>query len=322
MGVLSVVVYNTRYMSEFFSIIVPIYNEAGNITPLFEKIRAVMKPFSNWEVIFVNDGSYDESDVELQRLCHTYPRVRVIEFVRNFGQTAAWAAGFDHAKGDYLITLDGDGQNDPGDIPRMIELMKKKQADVVTGWRKHRKDPFIRGLMSQVANGLVNWLTGSHIRDTGCSLRILKKAVVENLVLYGEMHRLLPFLLSGYGVRMIETPVHHHPRTIGKSKYGLSRMFKVVMDVIVVKFLVSYRTKPIYMFGSLGSVFLVLSGIFSVLVVVRKIAFGGEWISPIFFVMTNFFTIGVVLIMMGLMMEVQVRTWFEGTGKKSYEVKK
>ncbi|NMB57383.1 glycosyltransferase family 2 protein [Candidatus Beckwithbacteria bacterium] len=310
-------------MKTDISIIIPVYNEEGNISKLFQKIQAIFEKIDKtWEIIFINDGSSDKSEAEILNLSKNNPQIKLISFVRNFGQTAAWSAGFDYAQGKILITMDADLQNDPEDIPMMLEIMEKEKADIVNGWRKNRQDPFLRSIVSKMANKIINWMMESNIKDSGCSLRIIKKSAIQDLKLYGEMHRLLPFLLAGYGAKTIQIPVKHHPRIIGKSKYGFSRTFKVLLDMITIKFLISYQTKPIYMFGQVGFGFLVLSVLTALLVIVRRIFFNGAWISPLFFVMSNFFTVGILCVLMGLLAEIQVRSWFEGTGKKPYLIKK
>ena len=304
------------------SVIIPFYNEEGNLESLFSEINESLNKITrNWELILVNDGSNDTSEVEAKKIVNANNNVRLVSFTRNFGQTAAWAAGFDLAKGNLLITLDGDGQNDPADIGRMIEVMEINKADVITGWRKKRQDSFSRSFMSKMANRIVNWAMKANIHDSGCSLRIIKREAIKDLILYGEMHRLFPFLLAGTGMRVIEHPVNHRPRTKGKSKYGFSRTFKVILDLITIKFLSSYSTKPIYMFGKFGFSFFGLSVISAIFVLVRSIVFSGEWISPMLFVTTTFFTVGVLCILMGLLAEIQVRAWYESSNKKSYQIK-
>ncbi len=299
------------------SIIVPIFNEEGNIKPLSHKLAEALYEF-DYEILMINDGSTDNSLLELQKESKQNNRIKIINFVRNFGQTAAWACGFDYAKGDILVTIDADLQNDPIDIPHMLKLMKIENADIVAGYRKNRKDPLLRSTLSKTANKIINWIMKAEIKDSGCSLRLIKRSAVQNLTLYGEMHRLLPFLLNGYGAKIVQTPVKHHPRTIGVSKYGLNRTFKVILDVITVKFLTTYQTKPIYMFGTLGFGMIFFSILSAILVFIRKIFLGGVWISPLFFITMNLFLFGLVTIMMGLLAEIQIRGWYESSNKKSY----
>ena len=304
------------------SVIVPFYNEEGNLINLFTELKnSLDKLDKDYEIIFINDGSNDNGELEVNKLIKENSSVKLISLSRNFGQTAGWSAGFDNAKGDLLITIDADGQNDPADIGKMIELLQKENADIVNGWRKNRKDPFLRSLMSKAANKIVNWSMKVNIHDSGCSLRIIKKEAIKDLKLYGEMHRLLPFLLARTGNKILEIPVNHRPREIGKSKYGFSRIFKVLLDLVTIKFLASYSTKPIYMFGQVGFFFFFLSIISGGFIILRKLLLGGEWISPMLFVSTTFFTVGVLCILLGLLAEIQVRAWYESSDKKSYQLK-
>ncbi|MGI5828463.1 MAG: glycosyltransferase family 2 protein [Patescibacteria group bacterium] len=309
-------------MQPYFSVIVPVYNEEGNLELLFHKLNDTFSELNKtWEVIFVNDGSTDKSEEELRKLAAKHSEVRTVSFTRNFGQTAAFAAGIDQARGEILITLDADLQNDPTDIPTMLEVMNDQNADIVAGWRKDRQDPFLRSLLSRVANKIINRSMNSEIHDLGCSLRLYKKSALKNLQLYGEMHRFIPILAASSGAKIVEMPVAHHPRIKGKSKYGLSRTFKVLLDMVTVKFLTTFQTKPIYMFGFAGIIFIIFSFIAAAWVIVRRMFFDGEWVSPMLFIMTILFNVGVICILMGLLAEIQVRTWFESSGKKSYVIK-
>jgi len=239
-------------MKKVFSIIVPVFNEQDNLIPLTKQIKNVFAQKLSkyrYEIILIDDGSTGNSAKIIKELTKNDPNIRGLFFSKNFGQTAAWTAGFDNAKGEILITMDADLQNDPNDIPKMYELMQKNKADIVNGWRKNRQDKFLRSFLSKMANKIINWLMKSNIKDSGCSLRLIKKNAIADIKFYGEMHRLLPFLLAGYGLKSVQTPVRHHPRTRGVSKYGFSRTFKVILDVFVIKFLTSYQTKPIYLFG-------------------------------------------------------------------------
>ncbi len=310
-------------MKPFFSVIIPVYNEQDNIRLLYKEIKAVFSTLGkSWEIIFVNDGSHDQSEPVLQELKKSEENISVISFTRNFGQTAAFTAGFDTAQGEILVTLDADLQNDPQDISQMLKLLEEKGVDIVTGWRKDRQDLFLRSLMSRIANLIINYTTSSGLHDLGCSLRIYKKEALNNLVLYGEMHRFLPILASISGAKVVEMPVHHRPRKFGNSKYGLMRTFKVLLDLVTVKFLSGYQTKPIYMFGTSGFIFIFLSILIGIFVTIRAIFFQGVWISPLFVIGVVFFVVGILSILMGLLAEIQIRTWYESSGKKSYIVKK
>lgn len=310
-------------MKPYFSVIIPVYNEEKNLHPLLEKLQTVLFQLKKpWEVIFVNDGSNDQSEEVLRELKSEQSRVKIINFTRNFGQTAAFSAGFDSARGKILITLDADLQNDPKDIPHLLKLMEKEKADVVCGWRKNRQDPFFRAIVSRLANKVINQATSFRLHDLGCSLRVYKKSALSHLQLYGEMHRFIPILAAARGAKVIEMPVTHHPRVFGKSKYGLGRTFKVLLDLVTLKFLIGFQTKPIYMFGFIGLVFIFLSFAAGLWVVVRRLFFGGIWVSPMLFIMTILFNIGIVCVLLGLLAEIQIRAWYEGSGKKAYVIKK
>lgn len=307
----------------YFSVIIPVYNEEKNLRPLLEKLQTVLFQLKKpWEVIFVNDGSNDQSEEVLRELKSEQSRVKIISFTRNFGQTAAFSAGFDSARGKILITLDSDLQNDPKDIPRLLKLMEKEKAEVVCGWRKDRQDPFFRAIVSRLANKIINQATSFQLHDLGCSLRVYERPALSHLQLYGEMHRFIPILAAARGAKVIEMPVTHHPRVFGKSKYGLGRTFKVLLDLVTLKFLIGFQTKPIYMFGFIGLVFIFLSFAAGLWVVVRRLFFGGIWVSPMLFIMTILFNIGIVCVLLGLLAEIQIRTWYEGSGKKAYVIKK
>jgi len=304
------------------SLIVPLYNEVENIPKLLESLKKILEPLDYpWEVILVNDGSTDQSEELLNKLLKAYPNFTALHFKRNFGQTAAWAAGFDYAKGDILITLDGDLQNDPADIPRMLAIMEKEGVEVVAGWREHRQDESLRMGLSFIANRIINKTLKTQVKDSGCSLRLIKRSALKGITLYGEMHRLFPFLLVQNGASIAQTPVNHSPRLAGKSKYGFNRTIKVLLDMVTVLFLTQYQTKPMYMFGSVGFGFMGLSLLSAVVIILRRIIWQGEWISPLLFVMTTFFSVGITCILMGLLAEIQVRGWFESSGKKSYVLK-
>lgn len=310
-------------MIPYYSIIIPTFNEEGNVEALVNRLVAAFSQLKRpWEVLFIDDGSTDHTVSILERLKDQHPQIQIIRFSRNFGQTAAFAAGFDFARGKRLITMDADLQNDPADIPRMLKLMKAQQADIVAGWRRQRQDAPFRSLLSRTANFIITLSTNSPVHDLGCSLKLYKRSVVKQLKLYGEMHRFIPILAAANGAKVIETEVQHHPRHKGQSKYGLMRTFKVILDLLTVKFLSDYQTKPIYIFGFAGMSLIGLGLLGGVFVIIRRLFLGGMWVSPLFFVTTTFFNVGVVCILMGLLAEIQVRTWFESSGKKSYILKK
>lgn len=309
-------------MKSSISLVCPVFNEKENLTPLVEAILKVMPKLKrDWELILVDDGSTDGSASLIRNLDKENQHIRAVHLERNFGQTAALAAGIDQAWGNTVITLDADLQNDPEDIPLLLKKMEETNADVVSGWRKERQDPWLRSLFSKTANWLIARTTDTPLHDIGCTLKAYKKAVFENISLYGEMHRFIPALAAIQGFKVVELPVKHHPRQAGKSKYGLSRTLKVLLDLLTVKFLASYQTKPIYMFGAAGIFLLFLGGISGLFVVIRRLFFEGIWLSPMLFIAILLVIVGVQFILMGLIAEIQVRTWYESSGKKSYQMK-
>lgn len=307
------------------SIVVPVYNEEENIPLLHDALIAVMTPLSiTWEAVLVDDGSRDQSARLLEDLAQKYPEhFRAVLLRRNFGQTAAIAAGIDHSCGDVVILMDADLQNDPQDIPMMLEKINEGY-DVVSGWRARRKDDFLtRTLPSKLANGLISWVTGVHLHDYGCTLKAYRREVITGYRLYGEMHRFIPVYANSVGAKILEVPVHHHPRKFGKAKYGLERTFKVVLDLFTVKFLSSYSNKPIYLFGGTGLVLVLLSGLVLLYLAIRRIFWGVPVLeSPFFQMSTMIFILGFQSILMGLIAELQVRTYHESQDKSTYTVRK
>lgn len=305
------------------SIVIPLYNEEENIEELHKKLSETLSQLLiSYEIIYVDDGSRDNTLRLLEEIQKKDPHVVVLSFRRNFGQTAAFAAGFDFARGDVVITMDGDLQNDPADIPKLMEAIK--DADIVSGWRKKRKDPFLsRRLPSIVANWLIGKVTGVRIHDYGCSLKAYKREVVKNLKLYGEMHRFIPALASWYGVKIKEIEVTHHPRYKGKSKYGIGRTIKVLLDLVTVKFLHSFSTKPIQFFGPIGVLFMILGVIIVGYLVFLKL-FNGISIGGRPLLLGGFFSvlIGLNFIGMGLLGEMIVRVYHETQKKPIYILKK
>ena len=305
------------------SLIIPVYNEEENLPILFEAVTKVMTPLKKpWEVIFVNDGSTDQSLEVLRGLAKKDQHVRVIVFRRNFGQTAAISAGIDHAKGDVVVLLDADLQNDPADIPMLLSKLEEGY-DVVSGWRKDRKDNAItRNLPSMMANGLISWVTGVHLHDYGCTLKAYRREVLDEFRLYGETHRFIPVFAHSVGARIAELPVHHHPRLHGKAKYGLERTVKVVLDLFTVKFLLSYGNKPIRLFGGTGLVLMLASLVTLVYLFARKIvASTSVTASPLLPLAIMFLILGFQSILMGLIAELLVRTYHESQRKPTYTVK-
>src|SRR6186997_244752 len=241
-------------MSLEISVVVPMRNESPNVEKLYRDVTASLSAFGrSYEVVAIDDGSRDDTFELLARLQAKDPRVRVIRFRRNFGQTAAFAAGFKHARGRYIVTLDGDNQNDPADIPGLVQMLEQRHLDIVCGWRKDRKDAFLnRRLPSMIANAIISYSTGVKLHDYGCSLKVFRAEVVKQMKLYGEMHRFLPAIAAEFGVEIGEKVVNHRKREHGKSNYGITRTFRVVLDLMTVKFLSSYSTRPLQMFGGVG----------------------------------------------------------------------
>ena len=305
------------------SIVIPLYNEEENIHILYEKLKASLDLLKmEYEILFVDDGSTDRTLPILEEIQAKDKSVVVLSLRRNFGQTAAFAAGFDFARGDVIITMDGDLQNDPADIPKLLDLIK--DHDLVSGWRKKRKDPFFtRRLPSIIANWLISNVTGVKLHDYGCSLKAYRRDVIKNLKLYGEMHRFIPAIASWYGVRVAEVETVHYPRLRGKSKYGISRTIKVVLDLITVKFLQSFSTKPIQFFGPLGMVSGFLGFLISLYLSIDKLFFGRDIGGrPLLLLGALLIIVGIQLIGMGLLGEMLVRVYHESQRKPIYVIKK
>jgi glycosyltransferase involved in cell wall biosynthesis len=310
-------------MKEKISIIVPVYNERENLEPLLKSVAQALDPTGeDYEVILVDDGSTDGSDTFMQTLPERDPRIKVIQFRRNFGQTAAMAAGFDYAGGNILVPLDADMQNDPRDIPEIVAKLREGY-DVISCWRQKRKDPWLtRRLPSQLANALISSISGVRLHDYGCTLKGYRSEVVKHIRLYGEMHRFIPVYASWAGARVTEIPVRHHPRRAGSSKYGLNRTFKVILDLITVKMLGSYSTKPMYFFGGVGLVACAAGFIFALWTLYDKF-FGGVKAhnNPFLLLAVFLFLLGVQFVLMGLVAELVIRTYFESQGKVPYIIR-
>jgi glycosyltransferase involved in cell wall biosynthesis len=307
------------------SVTVPICNEAGNLGPLYERVRTAMEKIGKpWELILVDDGSTDGSDELLDEIADKDQRVKVIHFRRNFGQTAAMMAGFDFARGEIIIPLDGDLQNDPDDIPLLLDKLDEG-FDVVSGWRKDRQDNAIkRNAPSIMANRLISFVSGVRLHDFGCSLKAYRREVVEGVRLYGEMHRFLPIYASWHGAAITEVVVRHYARTSGDSKYGLERVLKVVADLMTVKFLDRFQQKPMYLFGAVGLFFLLISGLTSAVAVFFKFlaAHPKSFVeTPLPLITAVAGSAGVMCILMGLLAEMLVRTFFESQNKSVYLVR-
>ena len=309
---------------ERLSVIVPVYNEESNLSEFADALLAVLDDLENpAEVIFVNDGSDDGSADLLDEMAGKSSMIKVVHFRRNFGQTAAMMAGLDFSSGDIIVPIDADMQNDPRDIPKLLDRLGEGY-DLVSGWRKNRKDDTLRrNLPSWVANRLISKISGVKLHDYGCTLKAYRRSVIEDVRLYGEMHRFLPIYASWAGARTTELPVTHHPRTGGESKYGLERVLKVPLDLIVVKFLSDYSQKPIYVFGGFGLFSHLLALITFVVMVYLKYWGGKSFIeTPLPILAALFVIMGVMSMLMGLIAELTVRTYHESQDKRTYSVKK
>ncbi len=302
------------------SLIIPLYNEEENIQPLMSRLKEFFDENDyTYEIIFVNDGSSDTTAQLLDEQAESNDCYKVIHLRRNFGQTAAIMAGIDHAGGDILVTMDGDLQNDPADIPLLIAKIEEGYS-LCSGWRKDRKDnPLTRTLPSRIANMLISKISGVHLNDYGCTLKAYKREIIKEVKLYGEMHRFIPIYAYWYGAQVAEIPVHHHPRKYGTSKYGLGRIFKVILDLMVVKFLASYSQKPIYVFGGFGLINFLLSFACFGLMVYFKYWGGKTFIqTPLPQLVVLFFIMGFMSILMGFTAEIQMRTYYESQSKPAY----
>jgi glycosyltransferase involved in cell wall biosynthesis len=307
------------------SLIIPVYNEEKNLPLLFDSIqRALREVEGSWEVIFIDDGSRDHSFDVLSSLVGKDPEhVRVLSFRRNFGQTAAIAAGIDHACGETIVLLDADMQNDPADIPMLLAKLDEGY-DLVSGWRKDRKDNRLtRTIPSNLANGLISWVTGVHLHDYGCTLKAYRRDALEGFRLYGEMHRFIPVFAHSVGAKIAELPVHHHARKFGKANYGLERTIKILLDLFTVKFLLSYSSKPIYLFGGAGAL-LMLFGAADLLYLFLRRSFLGTpaFNSPLLQVGVMFLIMGFQSVLMGLIAELLARTYHESQQKPTYTIRK
>src|SRR6185312_8734424 len=305
------------------SIVVPVFNEQDNVFPLFDQLRGALAEVNDgFEVVFVDDGSTDQTEANLKKVAEADNRFKIVSFRRNFGQTAAMMAGIDYAAGDIIIPLDGDLQNDPADIPRLLDKLAEGY-DVVSGWRQERKDASLRrNLPSRIANRLISRMSGVELHDYGCTLKAYRRQVVKGVRLYGEMHRFIPIYASWEGGRVTEIPVNHFPRIHGHSKYGLERIVKVLLDLLLVKFLSKYATKPIYVFGGFGLIGIAISFLAGLYALYLKFFAGISFIStplPLLVVLT--FVTGIMSILMGLIAEIIMRTYYESQGKQVFLVR-
>lgn len=302
------------------SVVVTVLNERDNIQPLIFAIRDALSNI-DYEVVFVDDGSDDGTQKEIKN--HADGRIKLVELRKNYGQSTAMTAGIDHSSGNYIALLDGDLQNDPTDIPFMLQKLKDEDWDVVAGNRKNRKDGmFLRKLPSSIANALIRKMTGVYIKDYGCTLKLFKREIAEDLGIYGELHRFIPVLAKLQGASITQVDVKHHARRFGNSKYGLNRTFKVMSDLILMVFFRKYIQKPMHLFGTMGFISLGLGILINTYLLILKITGQDIWGKPILILGLIFLLGGIQLITFGILAEINVRTYFEGTNRKTYQVRR
>ncbi|MDB9761446.1 glycosyltransferase family 2 protein [Alphaproteobacteria bacterium] len=304
------------------SIVIPIFNEEDNILKLSESITKNLSKI-NYEVIFINDGSTDNSEKKIQVVIKKYSNFKLINLRRNYGQTAAMQAGFDHSKGEIIIPMDGDLQNDPKDIPMLIDKINEGY-DVVSGWRKTRLDKkYTRILPSKIANMLISKISGIHLHDYGCTLKAYRKEILDEIKLYGEMHRFIPIYASWEGAKVTEVAVHHHPRTAGETKYGLSRIPRVILDLLVIRFFDKSLDRPIHLFGQFGLLMFLIAFLLFIFAVFLKIFMNISFIlTPLPLLVVFFAMSGLLCIFLGLVAEIQSRIYFESINRPAYLVRK
>ena len=312
------------------SVVIPLYNEEANVATLIEQLTAALRKLKQpYEILLVNDGSTDKTPQLLNDIAAGNPEVVAVHFTRRYGQTAAMTAGIDLATGGIIVCMDGDLQNDPADIERLLHALDEG-FDVVCGWRKDRKDSFVRVLPSKIANEVISRVSGVRLHDYGCTLKAFRREVAKDMRLYGEMHRFIPIYASWQGARIHEIVVNHHPRTRGKSNYGLERTFKVLLDLLVVQFLSRYSTKPIYVFGGFGFLSLLGSLLAAIWAIVLKLLPGEvnkSWHkdfvnTPLPEVSIGLFVVGIQMVLIGLLAELQIRTYYESQDKRTYSIRR
>ena len=312
-------------MTASISVVVPVYNEEESLRPLWDALVPALDALGRqWEVVFCDDGSEDKSVAILDELAASDARIKVVILRKNFGQSAAMAAGFDHATGEIVIPMDADLQNDPADIVRLIDKLESEDLDLVKGWRKDRQDTYLtKTLPSRIANRIIGRVTGVELHDYGCTLSAWRRELVADIHIYGEMHRFLPALAHWAGGRVDELEVTHHPRRWGVSKYNLSKTFRVILDILTVRFLVAYSTKPLYFFGRWGAMLLALGTASATWTVVKKLIWGYPLYTDPFFLASIFCWItGIQIFLLGLIAELSVRTYYESQGKPPYHVRR
>ncbi len=306
----------------YLSVVIPAYNEEENIPLLYEKLKRVLDELGKgYEVIFIDDGSEDKTFQILRNIAQKDGKIKVIRFRRNYGQTAAMYAGFEHARGEVIVTIDADLQNDPEDIPVLLTKIEEGY-DIVSGWRKERKDPFLsRRLPSRVANWIISKVTGVKLHDYGCTLKAYRADIAKRYRLYGDMHRFLPALAKRFGAKVTEIPVRHHPRLYGKSKYGIGRTVRVILDIFLVKFLNEYITKPLYVFGGIGFLLLTAGVLIELYLTLLKLFTGADIGGrPLLILGVLLILTGVQLLSTGIIAELIIRTYYESRGEKPYVI--
>lgn len=306
------------------SVVIPVYNEEESLPRLYDVLKDALDPLDErWEVVLIDDGSRDRSFAILQELHQRDARFRVVRFRRNFGQTAAFAAGFDYARGAVVVTMDADLQNDPHDIPMLMKVMREGDYDIVSGWRAQRQDAYVmRKLPSHVANWMISRATGVHLHDYGCSLKAYRSEIVKNVRLYGELHRFVPALASWMGARITEVPVQHYARKYGKSKYNISRTTRVLLDLFTVSFLLGYSGRPMQVFGLWGLISAFVGFMLGIYLVIIKFATGASvGQRPLLFLAVLLIIVGVQFVTMGLLAELISRTYYESQNKHIYVVR-
>ena len=304
------------------SVVIPIYNEEENINKLSQSITKALSDI-DYEVLFINDGSTDNSENEIVKLSSTDPKIKLINLRRNYGQTAAMQAGFDQSKGTIVVPMDGDLQNDPKDIPKLIEKINEGY-DVVSGWRKIRSDKKLtRIIPSKIANMIISKISGIHLHDYGCTLKAYRKEILEDIKLYGEMHRFIPIYASWEGAKVTEIPVNHHPRIAGKTKYGLSRIPRVILDLLVIRFFDKSLDRPIHLFGQFGLLMFLIAFLLFFMALFLKIFMNISFIlTPLPLLVVFFSMSGLLCIFLGLVAEIQSRIYFESKNRPPYLIKK
>ncbi|AFD08579.1 glycosyltransferase family 2 protein [Solitalea canadensis] len=302
------------------SVVITVMNEEENIKPLIEALSAALEGI-DYEVVFVDDGSTDRTRKEI--ISNATHRIKLVELRKNYGQSTAMTAGIDNSSGRYIAMLDGDLQNDPSDIPPMLEKLKTEDWDVVAGERKNRKDGMLlRKIPSQLANAFIRSMTGVHIKDYGCTLKVFKKEIAEDLGIYGELHRFIPVLAKLQGATITQVPVKHYPRRFGKSKYGIDRTFKVLSDLILMVFFRKYLQKPMHLFGTIGCISAFIGVLINVYLLILKIMGHDIWGKPLLIAGIILFIGGIQFITIGILSEISIRTYYESQNKKTYQIRR